>query len=544
MLSLCIISCRSTNENIADNNGAAAVKINIKGNNFDDNGSLIPQASIGNIGVASGLVQRQEIVFNNNDDYKLVATLTPITTATNTLQASSKSNTIAATEVNPLGIGVKYKVLIFDSNGNYVKEQDYSSGQADPVITNLNGGSTYTFVVYSIGSKTDLPAVTYSDTNAKTLANASLQNISGDSDLMYFSKSMTVSGNTTNYLDITLRHKFTQIITTLDASPTNGYSITNINGVTISPHTESATMQLSNGNTTVSGASLTRSILFPTVGTKTIVSDPVFINSEDVTNGVFAIKSVTMDTGGALNATVTHENVTFNKLKITRGFKYELKLSFTPNDRYMTYKGYPAVRLNGFIWMRHNLGANTSLDPDDPKQSLIGNYYQWGTNNSIADGYTSPNPIPGWDQTVNPPSNSWNSGTASTPIKTSNDPCPSGWRIPSQNEFSVLLNNTDQSNVGTWTQNQEVNNFSAAKLFKSKFVNSIILTLPTAGVRNTDENGALWYRGVVGAYWTSNSTGTANTAVNFDSKESAVRYYSNLKSNAFSVRCIADSPIN
>ena len=30
-----------------------------------------------------------------------------------------------------------------------------------PAITGLNGGSTYTFIVYSIGTQTGLPAITF-----------------------------------------------------------------------------------------------------------------------------------------------------------------------------------------------------------------------------------------------------------------------------------------------------------------------------------------------------------------------------------------------
>jgi len=35
--------------------------------------------------------------------------------------------------------------------------------------------------------------------------------------------------------------------------------------------------------------------------------------------------------------------------------------------------------------------------------------------------------------------NLWNSGTESSPIKTANDPCPAGWRIPTSEELQSLV---------------------------------------------------------------------------------------------------------
>ncbi|AQX01462.1 hypothetical protein [Elizabethkingia anophelis] len=538
LILLWAVACRSTNDNIEPNTGTTAVKIIIKGSNFDDSGSLIPKASIEKNGSALGIEQRQEITLKGNDDYRLVATLTPINESNKTFQATNKINPLAVTETNPLGNGIKYKVVVFDSNGNYVKEQDYSSGQADPAITNLNGGSTYTFIVYSIGSTTDLPPITFSNPNIKTLTTSSIENVSGDSDLMYFSKTQSVSGNSTNYLDIILKHKFSQIITTLDAGQTN-YTITNINGVTIYPHSGTAKMQLSNGSTTTTSSPDIKSISFPTLNSNSITATPVFINSEPVTDGVFTIKSVTMKTSG-YNASITHENVTFNKLKINRGIKYNLKLSFTPNDKYLTFRGYPAVRINGFIWMRHNLGADISADPDIPAQNLVGNYYQWGRNKVVADASTPAGPITGWDSTTLPPNDAWNSGEESTPIKTSNDPCPSGWRVPTSPERGTLLDkNATYFSIGTF--NSSESNFSTAGVITSKYNTNVKLTFPIAGVR-TNTDGSLQQRGELGGYLTSEFLVGTGKTYPYVFSQTDWWYQADDKIKGRNLRCIAEYP--
>jgi uncharacterized protein (TIGR02145 family) len=46
--------------------------------------------------------------------------------------------------------------------------------------------------------------------------------------------------------------------------------------------------------------------------------------------------------------------------------------------------------------------------------------------------------------------NLWNTGTESSPTKTTNDPCPLGWRVPTYTELYALIGNADGK--GKWTQ--------------------------------------------------------------------------------------------
>ena len=105
----------------------------------------------------------------------------------------------------------------------------------------------YTFVVYSIGSKSVLPSVTYPDQVNKTLASASVEEIPGSSDLMYFPKQWR-SQETIPPSGRRFSHQFSQITVYLDATPTQWYNITNLQGVSISPHHNKAKMLMNNGS--------------------------------------------------------------------------------------------------------------------------------------------------------------------------------------------------------------------------------------------------------------------------------------------------------
>lgn len=127
-----------------------------------------------------------------------------------------------------------------------------------------------------------------------------------------------MTGNNTNYLDVILQHKYSQITTVLDSTPTT-YNITNISGVTIAPHTGSATMQLSNGSTVATGTQTPRSVVFPTMNSKIIQATPVVINANNTNTGVLNIGSITMrSTIGNSGAQMTQKNISFNNLKISR----------------------------------------------------------------------------------------------------------------------------------------------------------------------------------------------------------------------------------
>ncbi|MFQ2997625.1 fibrobacter succinogenes major paralogous domain-containing protein [Elizabethkingia anophelis] len=536
IFSLVIISCRQSDDHIADpgtETGPASVKINLQGSDYNDGGT---SKTAGVNGINSAAVQTEEISFNNTNDYKLVATLTP--------EASSNPRgKTGITGINPLPDGIRYNVAVFDSNGNYVTERTYFTGSESsmPAITGLNGGSTYTFVVYSIGTTTGLPAINFTDPNNKTLATATLNDVSRNVDLMYFSKTLKISGNNTNYLDVVLQHKYSLITTTIDSTPTKYYTIGSITNATITPHYSSATLNLSNGSVTRANTS-SRPVGFSGSGT-TLTANPIFFNTEATSNGIFKIETVVLQKNNGFQ--VTHQNVSFNNLKITPGVKYNLKLSFVPNDRYITnFRGYPAVSINGVIFMRHNLGANTSSNPDIPSINIAGNYYQWGRKAPVATSTTGTGAIPGWNTTV-APQGAWNSGTRTAPIKnTLNDPCPTGWRVISRDELGTLVDNTTYS----YTGNAATSSIgSAAAVLTSKFNTSVKVTLPFTGFRDGADGRFSHASGTTlidGNYWSAeHGDDIGRLFTLFTTTGYGFWYALNLvNTRAMPVRCVAEYP--
>lgn len=487
---LILTSCRNSDtENHPIEGGKAVVKINMSGSDFEtENPGLL--ASV-NKNFDNGLQsQKNEIPLNKN--LVMVAELVPETSSIQA-KASLNGGPVNTASIEELPLNTAYKVAVFDASGNYVTERDYIYGQeASTPELSLDGGSQYTFIAYSASYASTLPIITFSNPANKTLATASL-NVRGTDDVTYFRKDMVVSGNSINYLDIVLKHKQSQITTKVDASAT-GYNISAINAW-LRPFTTNSIMQLSDGSIAQSGGTGEIFINIASgLNTPIVTGKPVILNT-NTTTGSLRFASITI-------GSVTQTNLTvLNNLKITPGVKYNLNITINPTDAYLTHQGQLAARINGKIWMRHNLGANTALNPDqNPSvQGLYGNLYKWGNIQSVATATTPEGTISNWS-TIGNPRSSWNNGTEDAPVKTPADPCPTGYRIPTATETQDLINSTTQSNIGNWVASNT--DFSSAKVFKSKTNNNVQLNFPAAGYRHY-LNGSLIGRGNNGYIWHS-----------------------------------------
>lgn len=140
-----------------------------------------------------------------------------------------------------------------------------------------------------------------------------------------------------------------------------------------------------------------------------------------------------------------------------------------------------------------------------------------------------------------PANNLWNKGTEESPAKTEYDPCPEGWRVPTETEFFTLVNTVtsnyilnispeqvDSENKGVWFYGK-TNETTGSKVF-----------FPFAGSVFGDEE--MINRGNTGLYWSSSYDFTdggialMKSMAQIDDPGTFYMGYS----GGFSVRCVKD----
>jgi uncharacterized protein (TIGR02145 family) len=196
----------------------------------------------------------------------------------------------------------------------------------------------------------------------------------------------------------------------------------------------------------------------------------------------------------------------------------------------------------------HNLGADTSTDPHTPQIGNQGAHIQWGKRGptdfvgaandgslGFASAPTVGSATPGSWAAAETNDDAWNANENSPVKVTANDPCPTGYRVPTRAEWLGVDANNTESRTGTFSSSPT--NYGSA-LHYGPDASTKLLTLPAAGFR-FNSNGALSNRGLNGFYWSSTESGSNADNLHFNSSNVSPANNSP-RTYCFSVRCIAE----
>jgi len=458
-------------ENLSDSDNIIHVKIkNVSSSFANPNMDSSKRASTEhtNTSLYNDGIQRNTISLNK--DYIIVSELIPDPVPSVNMENSIVKKANVAS-ISPVINGVVYKLLVYNASNALVIEQDYTVGTSDNQELLLNSGSTYTFVAVSLNS-TILPTVS----NKEILNTATvIPSTQVMEDLMYYSVTKTLDQSSDNDLDINFSHAFSRITVMIDATD-SGYGITDVNS-TFSSGYSTNSLKLSNMQITQSGTTNSNAVIFPTLNQELVVSTPLIVSAQSGFSNTFRISDIT------INNIEENDINLFENMEILAGYSYTLRLKITTEDAIIDNN---TVRINGKIWMRHNLGADYNQSPDVVgAESSRGNTYQWGRNivcvfpDDLTDYGNNPaNNPPNWFTRDNMDAESWNAtlGTAeekeSNPTRGQEDPCPVGFRVPTVPEFLNLISATVQTGTPKETE------VMGALKMTSKRNKNVFLTFP------------------------------------------------------------------
>lgn len=322
--------------------------------------------------------------------------------------AAKTAGTTLKAAAAPLPTGITYGVAVYDADGNFVDQAEYTIGGSTPEPFELVAEQSYTFIAYSLHNSNPLPSA---GTNA--LSAAKLESIAGTADLLYtrIDQAVTAGQNT---LNITLQHLFSEITTTIDGSQIGSIEIAD--DFYLAPHYDQADLEFANGTLAYHNLNTNGSpVQMGAIGSTSITSLPTIVATPSTANGILKIGAIKI-------GDVTKNNVEIGGITINPGERYDLNL---------TIKKHPHD-IGGLIWAEGDLVYDTDTDVYSFSQTPgDGSYFPFGHLYPYGDGRE-------FDRSAA------NLGDPCALVMDGNQ-----WRTPTKEDFDILSGEDDTSEPRT-----------------------------------------------------------------------------------------------